>query len=124
MKKAGILIIGVVFAFALVANVCAQTPPKPDKQQPGSTQAGSVVSMQGTTLTVTGGGKGGQTAFDTTTASWVGYTSPNDVKAGDNVNVTYAGTVDGLKKAIKVTKQGAGDIQGPKKTPTGGTTSR
>jgi hypothetical protein len=124
MKKAGILIIGFIVAFAFITNVYAQTPPKPDKQQPGSTQAGSVVSLQGTTLTITGG-KGGQTAFNTATASWVGYPSPSDVKAGDNVNVSYFGTVDGLKKAITVTKQGAGQVKGgPKKTPTGGATSR
>ena len=121
MKKAGILIIGLIVAFAFITDVFAQTPPDSDKQpQPGSTQVGSVVSMQGTTLTITGG-KGGQTAFNTATASWVGYASPTDVKAGDNVNVTYAGTIGGLKKAIKVAKQGGADFKGPKKTPTAAT---
>jgi hypothetical protein len=123
MKKAGILIIGLIVAFAFITNVCAQTPPKPDKQQPGSTQVGSVVSLQGTTLTITGG-KGGPTSFNTATASWVGYASPSDVKAGDNVNVRFFGTLDGLKKAVKVTKQGAAEVQGPKQPPTTGTTSR
>jgi hypothetical protein len=123
MKKAGILIIGLIVAFAVVTNVCAQIPPKPDKVQlKPSTHVGNVVTMQGTTLTVTGGGKGGQTAFNTATASWVGYASPSQVQAGDSVNVTYWGTVGGLKKAITVTKQsttvsggGPGKVQtGPK----------
>jgi hypothetical protein len=121
MKKAGILIIALIISVTFVASIYAQTPPKPDKQQlKPSTQTGSVVSMQGTTLTVTGSGKGGQTAFNTATASWVGYASPNDVKAGDNVNVAYMGTVGGLKKAITVAKQGAAESKGgPAKVQTG-----
>jgi hypothetical protein len=123
MKKAGILIIGLIVAFALVTTICAQVTPK-DIQQPPKplTHTGSVVSIQGTTLTVTGGGKGGgPTAFNTATATWVGYASPSDVKAGDNVNVSYLGTVGGLKKAITVTKQGAATTGGPGKLQTGRT---
>jgi hypothetical protein len=115
MKKMSIFFVGMIVSLILIANVCAQTPPKPDKKQPSPpTHTGSVVSLQGSTLTVTGG-KGGQTAFNTATATWQGYSSPSEVKAGDNVIVTYLGTVDGIKKAISVAKQGSASAGGPKK---------
>jgi hypothetical protein len=106
MKKANILIIGIVIALALVTNVYTQTPPKPP-QPPPATHVGDVVNMQGTTLIVTGGGKGGggQMVFNTATATWEGYASSSEVKSGDYVKVTYQGTVGGLNKAIKVAKE-------------------
>lgn len=114
MKKAVVLIIGLIVVIAVVTSLSAQTLPKPDLKTPKpSTHTGSVVSLQGTTLTVTGGGKGGETAFNTATATWVGYASPSDVKAGDNVSVTYVGILDGLNKAISVSKQGAPNIKAP-----------
>jgi hypothetical protein len=115
MKKMSILFIGTIVSLILITQVLAQTPPKPDKKQPSPpTHTGNVVSQQGSTLTVTGG-KGGQTTFNTATASWQGYSSPSEVKAGDPVIVAYLGTVDGLKKAISVTKQGSVTAGGPKK---------
>lgn len=111
MKKTSIFFVGTIVSLVLVAHLFAQTPPKPDTKTPPKlpTFAGSVVSMQESTLTVSGG-KYGQMAFSTATASWQGYSSPSEVKAGDNVIVTYQGTVDGtvngLKKATKVAKQG------------------
>jgi hypothetical protein len=122
MKRTSIPIIGIIIAFAFVTSICAQTPQNPPKQPPPATHVGSVVSMQGTTLTVTGGGKGGggQTAFNTATATWEGYASPSDVKAGDNVKVTYQGTVGGLSKATKVAKQISPKVNPPNKVPTKG----
>jgi hypothetical protein len=106
MKKANMLLAGMIVSLILVINVIAQMPPKPDKKQPTApTHIGDVVSLQGSILTVTGG-KGGQTAFNIATASWKGYSSPSETKAGDHVIVTYLGTVDGVRKAIAVAKQG------------------
>jgi hypothetical protein len=115
MKKVSMFFVGMIVSLILITHVFAQTPPKPDKKQPSPpTHIGNVVSLQGSTLTVTGG-KGGQTAFNTATASWQGYSSPNEVKAGDPVKVTYLGTVDGLKKAISIAKQGSISAGSPKK---------
>jgi hypothetical protein len=116
MKKMSIFFVGMIVSLILITNVGAQTPSNPNKKPPSfPTQTGNVVSMQGSTLTIAGG-KGGQTAFNTATASWQGYASPSEVKAGDPVKVTYLGTVDGLKKAISVAKQGSVSAGGRKKT--------
>jgi hypothetical protein len=116
MKKTSIFWVGMIISLILAAHLYAETPPKSDIKQPPKlpTFVGSVVSLQESTLTVSGG-KNGQTAFNTATASWQGYSSPSEVKAGDNVIVTYQGTVDGLKKATKVAKQGNASGGGLKK---------
>jgi hypothetical protein len=115
MKKASIIFISMIVSLILITQVFAQTPPQPDKTQPTApTHTGNVVSLEGLTLTVTGG-KSGQTAFNTATASWQGYASPGEVKAGDPVKVTYLGIVGGLKKAISVAKQGSATVGGLKK---------
>jgi hypothetical protein len=54
---------------------------------------------------------------NTATATWEGYASPSEVKAGDKVKVTYRGTAGGLKKALKVAKQGAAEVKPIKKVP-------
>jgi hypothetical protein len=112
MRKLSMLISVLMVLLVFVTYISAQTPPK-EKQQPSGppTHTGNVISLQGSTLTVTGG-KGGQTAFNTATASWPGYASSAEVKAGDPVEVSYSGTIGGLKKAISVKKQGAIEIHG------------
>lgn len=115
MKKVGSLIIGLIFLVVFVTGLNAQTLPNADLQTPKpSTHTGNVASVQGTTLTVTGG-KGGETAFDTATATWVGYASSSDVKVGDSVSVTYVGIMGSLNKAISVSKQSSPDIKAPSK---------
>jgi hypothetical protein len=116
MKKIFVVILAIVIGLALAsAGFAADT----DKTASSKTFMGTVTSVDTSAKNIVVKGKGGDKTFDVSDTKWKsGYSSLDDIKAGDKVTVMYT-EKDGNMMAKSVMKSGTKT----KKTTTKSTTT-
>lgn len=102
MKKMFVIVLAVIIGLALAtAGFAADNDSKTNK---GKTFTGTVTSVDTSAKNLVVKGKGGDKTFDVTDAKWKGYSSLDDIKAGDKVTVMYTEKDDGSMVAKNVAK--------------------
>lgn len=110
MKKMFVIVLAVIIGLALAAaGFAADNDSKTDKGKTdkGKTFTGTVTSVDTSAKNLVVKGKGGDKTFDVTDAKWKGYSSLDDIKAGDKVTVMYTEKDDGSMVAKNVAKMKA-----------------
>ena len=115
MKKMFVIILAVVIGLALATTGFTADTSKNDKAR---TYTGTVSSVDTSAKNIVVKGKGGEKTFDVGDAKWKGYSSLDDIKAGDKVTVSYTGKGENMT-AKSVSKAGTKT----KKTTTKSTTT-
>ncbi|MEN6616652.1 MAG: hypothetical protein ABFD12_08860 [Syntrophorhabdus sp.] len=97
----------VLIAFIGLAFVTTGFAAAKDTSMKGQQYTGTVSSVDTSAKNLVVKGKGGEKTFDASDAKWKGYSSLDDVKAGDKVTVMYTKEDDTMKaKSIAKSKVG------------------